>query len=204
MTNIHQPPLDEALTEPFYLTPEGSVSQGDLFSGLLVYRADAGARRVRGPMMKSGGGQIWEENDTGARLVIPAAHHPCLVLSHDCAIDKGINEASMPPEEIDPAKLARRVSKSDVLVVPIRPVPIVWSNEKLQSVASGEVIHQFLLPPHERTEWVGGYADLRWIVTYRLADLQEAQRLVRLNTQHVSRLQVQLGSFFSFREAPAE
>ena len=192
------------MTQDFYVAPGEQVSQGDILRSLVVYRADSEPKTVS---MRSGrnAAEVWQPDERGRFVVLPADAYPAIVLSHDCAIDKMLNAADVSREEMTPEELARRSSKTDVLVAPIRPIPATWDDGKMEQVVRGDVHHQVLLPPHESVGWLGGYVDLRWIVTYRLADLAGNERILLLNEASVALLQRRLERFFSWRdEAPEE
>jgi hypothetical protein len=188
---------DSAFYRPF--VPE--LSQGDIFAELLVYRADAAAIEVKRQMLANSQ-EAWIPMPDALHVVVPAVRLPCIVISHDCIIDKLFNAAASGQaiQDLSAEEYRRRSSKTDVLVAPIREVPNSWVDEKMLQVAGGEVIHQFLLPPSDDWTWAGGYVDLRWFVTYRHSDLVNVQRLMWLAEDQIARLQAQLSRFHSGRE----
>jgi hypothetical protein len=189
------------MTQDFYREPSDDISQGDIFRNLPVYRADSQAVKVS-RASGTGSSEIWRPDGGGQFVVLPASDYPALVVSHDCAIDKLTNAAASPTAELSEGERNRRSSKTDVLVAPIRLVPASWDEGQMERVAQGDVLHQFLVPPHAGADWGGGYADLRWLVTYRLSDLLANERILLLNYENVARLQTQLERFFSWRDGP--
>jgi hypothetical protein len=165
----------------------------------LVYRADSSAVRVEKRNV-SGGREVWSPSTADKHVVLPAVTLPAIVITHDCAIDKTFNVAGTPADELTDEERTRRSSKADVSLLPIRRVPQTWTDDQLQNVAAGKVLHQFLLPEDVSLAWPGGYADLRWIVTYRLLDLQQQQRVCTLTADLKAFLHYQLAAFFSWRE----
>ena len=129
-------------------------------------------------------------------LVLKGEPAPAIIISHDCAIDKSLSVAG-DPNQLSQATIQTRLSKTDVIVCPIRPIPAAWDDEKLSQVANGGVLHQFGLFPHQK--WPGGYADFRWLVTYRASDLATQTRVLALSDAARSFLAAQLAAFFSWR-----
>lgn len=184
----------------FYRVGSDQLCQGDILAPTVVYRADAAPIRVEKTVLP-GDRTVWSEAEAGKHLLLPAAPDlPLLIVTHDCAIDKQLNNSGLPPDQISERDVRERSSKTDVLACPIRPVPSTWDNAKFEQVAQGKVLHQFLLPPVDSLGWNGGYADLRWIVTYRLSDLSQLRKIVTLQPDGVALLQTRMASFLSWRE----
>jgi hypothetical protein len=166
---------------------------------LPVYRADANPVAVKKDPTKTNG---WIPAEGPDWVVLKAQRLPGLVVMNDCAIDKSINEAV--EHHLSEVEITKRSSKTDVLVCPVRPIPESWPDRHLRDVANGRVYHQFLLPPYAPANWSGGYADLRWVVTFRLNDLLTSTRLLALTGTGVETLQSALTYFFSWRDTNPE